>query len=125
VGQNWKASGKLSKKGSVKLELSLNNYGFSAPYNLESGFAILDKDNNLVKSVKVGTPTGWHSRNPGNYNDTKLSTHTITANCPLPDKAGRYKIAFYLKNPLGVGAQLANAIPFENGYNILEEIEVS
>lgn len=124
VGTDWKASGKLEKKGSVKAELSLNNYGFSAPYNLESGFAILDENNNPVKTVKAGTPTDWHSRNPINYNDGKLLTHKVTANCPLPDKAGRYKLAFYLKNPLGVGAQLANDIPFENGYNILETIEI-
>ena len=124
VATTLKASGKLEKKGSVKAELSLNNYGFSAPYNLESGFAILDENNNPVKTVKAGTPTDWHSRNPINYNDGKLLTHKVTANCPLPDKAGRYKLAFYLKNPLGVGAQLANDIPFENGYNILETIEI-
>ena len=124
MAKDWKANGKLAAKGSLDLELTLNNYGFSAPYNLESGFAILDEHNNLVKSVKAGTPTNWHSRNPDNYNDAKLLTHTLKAKCPLPDKVGRYKIAFYLKNPLGVGAQLYNDIPFENGYNILEEIEI-
>lgn len=123
--KDWKASGNLAAKGSLSLELSLNNYGFSAPYNLESGFAILDEHNNPVKTVKAGTPTDWHSRNPDNYNDDKLLTHTIKATCPLPDKAGRYKIAFYVKNPLNVGARLYNDIPFENGYNILEEIEIS
>ncbi len=55
--------------------------------------------NILRAAVKAGTPTDWHSRNPINYNDGKLLTHKVTANCPLPDKAGRYKLAFYLKKP--------------------------
>ena len=84
----------------------------------------MDSGNQVVSTVKSGVPETWYNRNPAQYTDSRNLTHTLKATLKLPAKPGRYKLAFYLKNPLGVGAQLANDIPFENGYNILETIEI-
>lgn len=49
----------------MQVGLQLANYGFSVPFNMESGFAILDGGNRVVSPVSAGTPSGWHSRQSG------------------------------------------------------------
>ena len=121
--ENVKATGKLTAGGNISVEMSFKNYGFSVPFDLESGFVILDESGKAVTSVKAGNPLDWHSRSPTNYNDGKVLTHTLKASCKLPNQPGKYKIAFYLKNELSVFARLGNDIDFVNGYNILGTFE--
>ena len=121
LGYKLEAKAIRAKKNGDQLavEMDLVNYGFSACYNLESGFAILDENNSVVSSVKAGEPSDWHSRSPQDYDDARLLTHTVKAVLPISPDHASYKIAFYLKNSLGCFARLSNNMEFENGYNIL------
>lgn len=108
-----------TNKDMLEVEMDLVNYGFSACYELESGFAILDENNMVVSATKAGTPSDWHSRSPHDYNDARLLTHTVKATMRVPSGSTAYKIGFYLKNSMGSFARLSNDVEFENGYNIL------
>lgn len=110
----------------IKLNLSLVNYGFAAAFNMESGFAILDEDYNLVSEVKAGSPEKWYSHDPEDYKSSELLTHTVEGEVTIPSDGGKYYIAFYLRNSAGEYAHLANdpaSVPFEgDGFSILYEI---
>lgn len=109
-----------TKKGEkINLSMGLVNYGFSAAFNLKSGFAILDENNKVVSEIEVGDPTTWHSTDPDNYSDRTQLTHKLTAQMNLPKNAGTYKIAFFLRNNLGQTARLDNTVEYSDGYNIL------
>ncbi len=110
------------KNGVVKAELTLKNYGFAAAFNLESGFAVLDENYNVVSSVKAGEPEKWYSHDPDNYRSTEILEHNISADIELPTQSGKYYLAFYIKNTRDDFAKFANDMPFENGYNILHRI---
>ena len=105
--------------GETEVSLSLVNYGFSACYNLKSGFVVLDAGNKVITSAEAGNPSAWHSRNPYDYTDSTLLLHTLTARLPYMEQG--QKIAFYLVNPQERYARLSNDIEFVNGYNILCE----
>ena len=109
-----------TKKGEkINISMNLKNYGFSAAFNLESGFAILDENNKVVSETVVGDPASWHSTDPNNYSDRTQLTHNITAKMVLPKTEGTYKIAFFLRNKLGQTARLDNTVEYSDGYNIL------
>lgn len=110
--------------GTMQVGLQLANYGFSVPFNMESGFAILDEENRVVSTVSAGTPSGWHSRNPADYTDAARLTHTISGRVSLPNEHGRYRLAFYLKDTAGNPARLGSRMPFAGGYHILEELSI-
>ncbi len=114
-----KISGGTKAGESIKLNMSLQNYGFSAAFNLKSGFAILDKDNKVVSEVFAGDPTKWHSSDPKNYSDRTLLTHKVETTMKLPKKSGTYKVAFFVRNNLGQTVRLDNSVEYKNGYNIL------
>ena len=103
------------------MEMDFVNYGFSACFGLESGFAILDENNKVISTLKAGNPSEWHSRSPHDYSDARLLTHTLKATLPLPPDVTNCKIAFYLKDSMDSFARLSNRLSFENGYNILHE----
>lgn len=109
-----------SKAGEkISVSMSLKNYGFSAAFNLKSGFAILDENNNVVSKVYAGDPTKWYSTDPKNYNNRTQLTHKVKANLKLPQKKGVYKIAFFMNNTLGQTARLNNTVEYSDGFNIL------
>lgn len=111
-----------SKAGStIKITMPIKNYGFSAAFNLESGFAVLDENNNVVTTVKAGAPDTWYCTSPTDYNDRTILTHTVTASMKLPNKEGKYKLAFYLKNAIGSYARMGNSLEYTNGYTVLHE----
>lgn len=116
---SFKASG-----GKINASMNFKNYGFSAAFNLESGFAILDDKYNVVSSVAAGDPTKWYSHDPENYKSNVVLDHNIAAELDAPTKKGTYYVSFYLKNTMGVGAQLSNLIQFENENNILFQFTV-
>ncbi len=118
--------GSVSSNGDeISSSLSLKNYGFSAAFNLTGGFAILDSKFEAVTEVDIGEPSKWYSHNPEDPYSTDVLEHIIEAKLPIPQKTGKYYIAFYLQNTMGEGAVLSNSdIAFENGYNILYEFEV-
>lgn len=109
---------------SIEFEMKLKNYGFAAAFMLESGFAILDENYNVVSTVKAGSPSSWYSHDPEEYTSTKVLEHTMMANLRLPEKSGNYFLAFYLKNTMNDYARLSNKLPFKNGYNILNNFGV-
>ncbi len=114
-----------SKPGSaIKISMSLKNYGFSAAFNLKSGFAILDENNKVISRVYAGDPTKWYSTDPENYSDRTQLTHNVTANMTLPKKKGVYKIAFFMENTLGQTARLNNTVEYADGFNILHMFTV-
>lgn len=106
-------------ESSLKVGLKLKNYGYTAGFNLVSGFALLDRDGNAVADIPAGDPEVWYGTRPEPYEDRELLTHTVSAKLPLPEKPGKYSLAFYMKNPMGQTARLDNAVSYENGYNIL------
>jgi len=61
----------------------------------------------------------WQPRSPTDYYEGKLLTHALKASLKVPDKAGKYKIAFYMKNELNAYTRLGNNVDFVNGYNVL------
>ena len=109
-----------------KVKLTLKNYGFAAAFALESGFAVLDENYKVVKSVKAGNPDTWYSHDPENYKSDKVLEHTVEAEISVPNDGKTYYIAFYLKNDMNRFARFANdpeSIPFKGaGYNILCKI---
>lgn len=126
---NKAAIEKVTKPGAeIGVKLSLNNYGFAAAFNLESGFAVLDENYNVVSSVKAGEPDKWYSHDPENWESTELLEHSVTAKLNLPTEKGKYYIAFYLKNSGNEFARLSNdpeSLPFEgDGYHVLHEINL-
>ncbi len=115
--KNLSISAGMAKSSTVSLSMNLVNYGFSAAYNMTGEFVVLDSKNSIVSRVKAGNPASWE-------NDSNLKTHTVVANLKMPDKSGKYKIAYYLHNSLGEGAYFANDITRTAGFNILYEIEI-
>ncbi len=107
----------------LHVELSLVNYGFSAAFNLESGFAILDESGAVVTETAAGVPCQWYNR-PLDYATAVSLQHRITASIAMPTVSGRYQLAFYLRNAQGTGARTANDLPFVNGYTVLCPISV-
>lgn len=105
--------------------MNLKNYGFSAAFNLKSGFAVLDENNNVISKVYAGTPSTWYCTDPDDYSDRTQLVHTVTASMSLPEKAGNYKLAFFMENTLGQSARLDNLIEYGNGFNILHIFTVS
>lgn len=132
VADKSNLKGELGPGGKLTVDLSFKNYGFAAPFFLESGFAILDSRYNLVSEVKAGNPEEWISL-PADYYVTERSSsvqddvlsYKVSAELTLPETAGKYYVAFYMKNSLGTYAMLSNDIPFEGkGFNILHTIEI-
>lgn len=141
VAQRLKVTGQSKPAGVLTAEMSLINYGFAAAFNLESGFAVLDEQYRTVSTVPCGEPETWYNRNPDQYSDSRHPVHTLKAAVPLPDKPGRYALAFYLRNTAGQYARLSNRLTVVNslsdptvmqsedtvptGFHILHEFEIS
>jgi hypothetical protein len=104
--------------------MSLVNYGFSAAFNLESGFALIDSEGNVVSEVISGEPKTWYNRNPDDPYSREVLTHTLVAELDAPEKAGEYRIAFFLRNTMGQYANLSNKVNRLNGYNILYAFKI-
>ncbi len=130
--QNATFNGKIGKECKVNVDLNLKNYGFSAAFCLNSGFAILDSEYNVVSAVEAGEPEKWYGLSPDYYTTERNSsvlddilTHKISAELTLPKKSGKYHIAFYLKNDMNDFACLSNDMAYEgDGYNILYSFEI-
>lgn len=121
TAQRIKITGSGKPGCQLQVEMSLINYGFAAAFNLESGFAVLDANNKVVSTVPCGKPETWYNRNPDKYSDSRYLVHTLKASVRMPNKAGRYKLAFYLRNTGHQYARLSNRLPVVNGYHILHE----
>ncbi len=117
-GQSAHVAGSIEAGGKVKAEFKLINYGFSAAFNMYSGFAILNKNGEVVADYPAGEPVTWNSRDPENYEDAAPIEYTISADLILPAQAGEYQLAFYLKNSAGTGARLNNDLTYNNGYSV-------
>lgn len=120
VGVSW--SGKTSEK--MNVTMNLINYGFSAAFNLESGFVLLDSDGNVVSEVKAGEPNKWYNRSPEDAYSTEVLTHEISTEIAPPTESGSYRLAFYLRNTMGQYAKLSNTVEILKGYNILCSFEI-
>ena len=132
----FSANGALNKGKNVNVSVKLTNYGFSAAFNIESGFAVLDLNGRAVSTVKAGDPTKWHSRTSGvnathnsngfqYFTDKNRLSHDVSAALKMPNQAGIYKIAFYAKSTNGQYVLFANEMDVINGYHILETVKVS
>lgn len=110
-------------EGKIKVGMEFKNYGFSAAFNLKSGFAILNDKYEVVSEVEVGDPTKWYSHNPETPKSAEVLNHSLSAELDAPTSSGKYYVAFYLRNLQGVGAQLSNEVQFEENYNILYSFE--
>ncbi len=122
--QSVAVAGEDEKDSYLSIEFILKNYGFSAAFCMQSGFAILDSENNVVADVLAGDPEKWYSHDPENYLDTKVLTHKVQAVIKTPSQSGHYRLAFYLKNTMDRFARLSNVIETVNGYHILYEFDI-
>lgn len=123
--QNANVTGLAKKGNSVDVEVNLANYGFSAAFNINSGFAIIDDKGNVVGKVSAGNPSKWNSRNPNNYNDSGLLIHNVKAKITLPEASGKYTIAFFAENSAGTTVNFANSnIEYVKGYVPLCELTI-
>lgn len=107
-----------------EVTLKLKNHGMSAAFCMTSGFAVLDKRFRILTTVEAGHPETFYSHNPHNWEDTTVLEHTVSAKLPMPQTAGQYHLAFYMKNDLGVFAYMSNRIPTVDGYHILYSFSV-
>ncbi len=131
VADKSKLVGEVGKGCKVTADLSFKNYGFAAPFFLESGFAVLDSKYEVVSEVNAGNPEEWISL-PADYYVTERTSsvqddiiqYNVSAELTLPEESGKYYIAFYLKNSAGSYAGLSNDLTYENGFNILYQVEV-
>jgi len=121
--QSVKTSGESKPGAPVQVSAPVCNYGFSAAFNMRSGFAVLDANNKVVSTVAAGDPSKWYSRNT-DYSKAGLLTHNISASMKLPSQSGKYKLAFYLKNDRGEFARIANNVETANGYQILHTFDI-
>ncbi len=108
---------------SLCVDLSLINYGFSAAFNMESGFALLDENDTVVSEIAAGDPKAWYNR-PIDYDTAASLQHRITASLDIPNAGGKYRLAFYLRNSQNTYARTANDLPFVNGYTVLCNVEL-
>ena len=109
---------------SLAVDLSLVNYGFSAAFHMESGFALMDENDTVVSEVAAGDPKLWYNR-PIDYDTAVSLQHRFTASLDIPNVSGKYRLAFYLRNSQNTYARTANDLPFVNGYTMLCEVELS
>lgn len=121
--------GKLGCGEKLKVTMNLQNTGFSAVFNMQSGLAVLDGEGNVLSAVAAGDPTGWLPADPDQWQPVSSGpqqqlTHHVSAELILPETPGTYMIAFYLQNSAGTGARLANDLPFINGYTVIKTIEL-
>ncbi len=124
VAQSVDITGNVGKSSVITVDTTLKNYGFAAAFNLESGYAILDENYNLISKVEAGEPDKWYSHDPDNYHSTVVLEHHVKADITLPAESGRYFVAFYIMSNNGKGAILSNGnMDFQNEYNILYGIE--
>ena len=124
AAQKISVSGSGKPKSDLQIEMSLKNYGFSAAFNMKSGFALLDDQGAVVSEVLCGEPEKWYNRNPDDYSDYSSPEYSLSCNLKLPEKSGRYRVAFFLKNDGGQYAHLANHVLFINGYNVLHTFDI-
>ena len=112
------------ESGTLSVELSLQNYGLSAAFDMTSRLVILDAQGNEVSSAPAGDPSVWYATNPEDYDDREQLTHTVTAELTKPTQAGEYRIALDLRSQVGAAARLDNNIDYDNGYNILHNFTI-
>lgn len=135
VAENSTLKGTLGKSGQLSVDMSFKNYGFSAAFFMESGFALLDEDYNVVYSVKSGEPDKWISLPIDYFVEDKTEsvlndviTYNISADIKLPAEKGKYYVAFYLKNSMNDFAAISNhpnvVLFVGDGYNILHSIVI-
>ena len=117
---NWTANA----TDKVKVDMSLVNYGFAAAFNMESGFAILDKDGKVISETVAGEPSKWYNRDPDKPFSIEVLTHALSAELDAPTEKGEYRLAFFLRNTMGVYANLSNKCENVNGYNIIHTFTV-
>ena len=120
----YKYNGTVKRGGDIDVQLNLVNYGFSRPYNLTCGYAILDENDKVVAEVKAGNPGDWQPWDPEKNTRGTLMNHSVSANLKLPTVSGTYKIAFFIRSTNGQYARMANDITTVNGYHILQEIVI-
>ena len=131
VADKVNLKGSVGKGTTLNVDMSFKNYGFAAAFFLESGYAILKDDYEVVSTVKAGEPDKWISL-PADYYVTEknssvqndIISYNVAADLTLPEEAGTYHIAFYLKNNGDDFASLSNDVSFEEGYNILHTFEI-
>ncbi|MBE5787488.1 MAG: DUF4832 domain-containing protein, partial [Clostridiales bacterium] len=100
--------------GKVNLSVVLTNYGFAAPLAMKGFDAVLvNEQGEIVVSEKL---CALNVLQPG-------APYTLQAELQLPDDGGDYRLGVYLYDAAGTGAKLANDIPFENGVNILGNVQ--
>lgn len=135
VAEGSNLRGKLGKAGTLTVDMTFKNYGFAAAFYMESGFALLNEDYEVVYSVKSGEPDKWISLPADYYADDKTEsvlkdviTYNISAEVELPNESGKYFVTFYLKNSMDDYAALSNDPDsielIGSGYSLLHTIVI-
>ena len=121
--QRVRLNGNAACGKTVNVAADFVNYGYSAPFNLTSGFAVLDEEGNVVSQTEAGDPRTFHKYAADN-SSLDLLTHTMQADITLPDTSGKYYIALYMKNSMDSFVRFGNQVNYLNGYNVLATVEI-
>ncbi len=108
----------------IEINIKLKNYGYTAAFNLLSEVQLLDRDGNVVCTRAAGDPEKWYGTNPADYADRDVLEHTVSVKLPVPEKPGNYRVAWVMKNAMNQYARLDNRVNFENGKNILFQMDI-
>ena len=106
----------------VNVNLELQNFGFASAFNLQSGFALLDKSGRVISEIFAGEPSRWHSHDPKDPYSDEILTHRVSASLSLPEQGGEYILAFFMRNSMGEYVKTANKCESLNGHQIIANI---
>lgn len=114
--------GALMPGEAIDVTLTIANYGFAAGFHLHAGFALLDEAGRVLSEYPAGDPALWRAAQPGGAGEAPA--YQAQAYILLPQRPGRYRLAFYLRNSAGQSARMANALEWASGYHILVPLSV-
>ncbi len=98
----------------VEVSLDLQNYGFSAPHGMDKLELVVTDEQGKV--IVAQSTCAMDELQPG-------KTVKVSAKLNAPALYAGYKVGVRFTNAMGTPAKLANALPYENGVNILTVLE--
>lgn len=97
----------------VKVELTLNNYGFAAPLALDKvELVLLDTEGNEVEQAAVCSPDKLDP----------LAPQTVSVTLTKPSEDRIYRLALSIRADDGTSVRLANDMENWNGYQVLGDL---
>lgn len=107
----------------LSVQLSLVNYGFSAPFYLTAELLLLSMDGYVISQCSLGSTERWYSRKRTDVGAVTPVVHLAEGQLYIPAETNTYQIGLRLQNTAGTCARLGNKIIYKNGCHILAVLE--